>query len=178
MRAPSAFIARFAYLVAHGARVLDVAAGHGRHARFFAARGARVLAVDRDPAALASLADVAGVDTLVADLEHPAWPLAGRRFGAVIVTHYLHRPRFDALLDALEPDGVLLYETFAVGQERVGRPTNPDFLLGAHELLDRVRGRLTVIAFEQGRTDVPQPAVIQRLAATGAARAWPPAVPA
>ena len=175
--APSPWITRFAPLVPAGARVLDVAAGRGRHARHFAARGARVLAVDRDSQALASLDGVDGVETLVADLEAGAWPLRTAIFDAIVVVHYLHRPSFDALLAALAPGGVLLYETFAQGNERYGRPANPAFLLAPGELLARVHGRLTVVAFEQGdEAGADARRVVQRIAAVGAARAWPPAL--
>ena len=174
--APSAWIAGFAHLVAPKARVLDLAAGHGRHARLFATRGASVLAVDRDAAALAALAGVDGIETRIVDLESGAWPLGDARFDAVVVANYLHRPLFPHLLAALADDGVLLYETFAEGNERFGRPSNPDFLLRAGELLDVVRGRLTVVAFEQGEVQGSRPAVAQRLAAVGQKRPWPPAI--
>ncbi|MCC6868197.1 MAG: class I SAM-dependent methyltransferase [Burkholderiales bacterium] len=176
--APSPWIARFAHLVAPGARVLDLAAGGGRHARFFAARGARVLAVDRDAAALASCAEVDGIETHVADLETGAWPLAGETFDAIVVTNYLHRPLFAALRTALTAAGVLLYETFAQGNERYGRPANPDFLLDPGELLALAARppALTVVAFEQGAvvTD-PGCRIVQRIAAVGPGYPWPPA---
>ena len=175
---PSRWIARFAGLVAPGARVLDVAAGTGRHARLFAARGAEVVAVDRDEEALAALRDVTGIQTRVADLEGAAWPLSRENFDAIVVTNYLHRPRLRDLLGALAGDGVLLYETFAAGNERFGRPSKPDFLLRNGELLDVVRGYCTVVAFEQGSIETgAQPAVVQRLAAVGPKRAWPPPLP-
>jgi SAM-dependent methyltransferase len=175
---PSPWIARFAGLVAPGARVLDVAAGTGRHARLFAARGAEVVAVDRDEEALAALRDVTGIQTRVADLEGAAWPLSRENFDAIVVTNYLHRPRLRDLLGALAGDGVLLYETFAAGNERFGRPSNPDFLLRNGELLDVVRGYCTVVAFEQGSIENgAQPSVMQRLAAVGPKRAWPPPLP-
>ena len=175
---PSRWIARFAGLVAPGARVLDVAAGTGRHARLFAARGAEVVAVDRDEEALAALRDVTGIQTRVADLEGAAWPLSRENFDAIVVTNYLHRPRLRDLLDALAPGGVLLYETFAAGNERFGRPSKPDFLLRNGELLDVVRGYCTVVAFEQGSIENgAQSAVVQRLAAVGPKRAWPPPLP-
>lgn len=174
---PSPWIVRFAPLVGPGARVLDLASGHGRHARFFAARDARVLAVDRDASVLDALRGVANVTTRAIDLEGDVWPLAGERFDAIVVTNYLHRPQFPALLDALADDGVLLYETFAAGNEAYGRPRNPAFLLERDELAERVRGRLVVVAFEQGRiVEGARTAVVQRLAAVGGDRAWPPAL--
>jgi len=161
---PSPWIARWAPLVSNGAVVLDVAAGGGRHCRLFAARGHRVVAVDRDVSALAG-ADAAEI--VPADLEDGSpWPLAGRRFGAVVVTNYLHRPLWPALLAALEPGGVLLYETFMIGNERFGKPSNPAFLLRDGELLDVARdGDLSVIAYEALMVSDPRPAMVQRIAA-------------
>ena len=177
--APSPWIVRFAPLIVPGARVLDLACGHGRHARFLAARGHRVVAVDRDGAALATLAGVPGVETRELDLEAGAWPLPGERFDAIVVANYLHRPHFAHLLSALAGDGVLLYETFARGNEAYGRPANPEFLLAPGELLQvAAGGRLTVVAFEQGSTLPPaRAAVVERIAAVGSERPWPPALP-
>ena len=172
---PSPWVERFAHLVPAGARVLDVAAGRGRQARLFAARGARVLAVDRDAEALAASADVRGIETRVVNLESGPWPFGGETFDAIVVVHYLHRALFLPLLHALAADGVFLYETFAEGNEAYGRPTNPDFLLQEGELLERVRERLAVVAFEQGRVAIGDGfAVVQRIAAVGRARRWPP----
>ncbi len=176
---PSAWIIRFASLIREKGRVLDVAAGRGRHARFFACHGFRVLAVDRDAAALASMSGMANVDTLAADLETGLWPLPARRFDAIIVCNYLHRPLWPHLLAALAPDGILLYETFAIGNERYGKPSNPDFLLRPAELLDVFGAALTIVAFEQGELHhAGRGAVVQRVAAAGTARPWPPALEA
>ena len=176
--APSPWISRFAALVPAGARVLDVACGYGRHALHFAARGAQVVAVDRDATALAALVGAPGIVTRLADLEGEAWPFGGERFDAIVVSHYLHRPLLPNLRAALADDGVLLYETFALGNEAYGRPANPAFLLRADELLEFAVAPpqpLTVVAFEQGLTELSgRPAVMQRLAAVGAARVWPP----
>jgi SAM-dependent methyltransferase len=139
-----------------------------------------VLAVDRDAAALGQLSNVEGVETLVADLEQGAWPLAGRTFDAIVVANYLHRPVLSHLRRALAPDGVLLYETFAMGNEAHGRPANPDFLLCRDELLSlaSLPPALTVVAFEQGLVDRKErKAVVQRIAAVGPARPWPPGLP-
>ena len=165
---PSPWVQRFAPLIRSDGMVLDVACGSGRHARLLAGMGYHVEAVDRAAQALADLDGIPGVTTRVADLEGDAWPYAGASFDGVIVTNYLHRPRFDALLDALGPGGVLIYETFMVGNEMLGKPANPDFLLRPDELLERVRPRLLVAAFEQGRVEHPKPAFVQRICAARA----------
>jgi SAM-dependent methyltransferase len=159
----SSWIATWAGLVPANAAVLDVAAGNGRHARFFADRGHRVTAIDRD---VSNLAAAHNIEVMAADLEDGSpWPLAGRTFGAVVVTNYLHRPLFPHLFAALQPGGVLLYETFMIGNERFGRPSNPDFLLKDGELLDLVRGRFSVIAYEARMISEPKMAMVQRIAA-------------
>lgn len=122
-------------------------------------------AVDRDPEAIATLMDVAGIIPRLADLEGGSWPYYGQGFDAVVVTNYLFRPLLPHLLEVLEVGGVLIYETFMMGNERLGRPFNPAFLLRSGELLELVRKRMTVIAFEQGRVESFRPAVIQRICA-------------
>lgn len=168
LESPSPWVCRFAPLIAAGGRVLDVACGGGRHARYLAGLGLKVEAVDRDAGALAGLAGMTGVATRVADLEGGAWPYGEDRFAAIVVTNYLYRPLMPHLLAALAPAGVLIYETFALGNERYSRPSNPDFLLRPGELLEAVRGRLRVIAFEELYVDVPKPAQVQRICAAGA----------
>ncbi|QOH34453.1 methyltransferase domain protein [Burkholderia cepacia] len=163
---PSRWVAQWSRLVPAGGAVLDVAAGGGRHARWFASRGHPVVALDRDPVALAALRAITGVDARDADLEGAPWPLpAGEQFSAVIVTHYLHRPLWPHLLHAVAPGGVLIYETFAQGNESVGKPSNPAFLLAPGELLDAVHGRLRVVAYEDGFVAAPREAFVQRLCA-------------
>ncbi len=93
------------------------------------------------------------------------WPLAGRTFGAIVVTNYLHRPLLPVLVASLDPGGVLVYETFARGNEKFGKPSNPDFLLAPGELLEAVRGRLRVVAYEDLVVTAPRPAAVQRLCA-------------
>jgi SAM-dependent methyltransferase len=160
---PSPWIVRWAGLIGAGASVLDVAAGGGRHSRFLASRGLKVTAVDRDISALTAQP---GIEAIAADLENGSpWPLPGRTFGAVVVTNYLHRPVFPALLDALAPGGILLYETFMAGNERFGRPSRPEFLLKDGELLEWVRGRLSVTAYEARMISEPKMAMVQRIAA-------------
>ena len=165
---PSAWIVRWEALLTAGP-VLDVACGGGRHARWFASRGREVDAVDRDAAAIEALNDVSRVRALCADVENGPWPFARARYAAVVVANYLHRPLFPALLDALAPGGVLLYETFAVGNERYGKPSNPDFLLRPGELLEVVRGKLRVAAYEDLYVERPKPALIQRICAVAPA---------
>jgi len=175
MDAPSPWIVRWAPLIAPGGSVLDVACGSGRHLRWLAARGLRVTGVDRDAAALAASHGVG--ELIAADLESGPWPLPGRRFDAVVVTHYLWRPLLPTLVASVADGGLLLYETFAVGQERYGKPSNPEFLLRPRELLDAAAG-LHVLAYEDGVVDEPPqgPRRVQRLAAwrAGSATAEPP----
>ncbi|GGE63185.1 class I SAM-dependent methyltransferase [Massilia psychrophila] len=172
MSAPSPWVVRFAPLVP-GGEVLDLACGGGRHARHLAALGHPVLALDRDAQALA-LAAGPGITTVEADLEvaGAAWPFGAGRFAGIVVTNYLHRPRLAQLAASLRPDGVLIYETFAIGNEAFGKPSNPDFLLARGELLAFAhQAGLRVIAFEDGRADGPKhglkPAMLQRLCACG-----------
>ncbi len=160
--ASSPWIQRWTHLVPANGTVLDLACGGGRHARWFAARGHKVTAVDRDAAALATLQGVA--ETLEADIENGPWPLPGRQFDAVVVTNYLWRPLFPQILAAVAPGGVLLHETFAAGNETVGKPSRPDFLLAPGELLRAYGAELRVVAFEDGFLD-PPPRFLQRIAA-------------
>ncbi|GLR81113.1 class I SAM-dependent methyltransferase [Azospirillum oryzae] len=168
---PSAWVERFAPLVRADGPVLDLACGGGRHLRLFHRHGHPVVGLDRDLGGVADLEGTAGVTLIQADLEtgDPAGrigPLpADARFAGIVVTNYLHRPLLPALLAALEPGGVLIYETFADGNARFGRPSSPDFLLRRGELLEAVRGRLQVVAFEQGEVSAPKPAVVQRICA-------------
>ena len=161
----SPWVQRFAGLVPEGHRVLDVACGHGRHVRFFRALGYPVVAVDVDVSVLDDLAGDAGVEIVRADLERDPWPFESRAFGGVVVTNYLFRPLLPRLIAAVAPGGALIYETFSRGNERIGRPRNPDFLLAPGELHEAVVPFLQVVAYEQGRELAPRPAVRQRIAA-------------
>lgn len=161
----SPWIRRWSRLVAPGAEVLDLACGGGRHSRWFADRGHPVTAVDRDPSIALWAASAAMIRPVVVDLEAAGWPLGARTFGAVVVTNYLHRPLLPHIVSAVAEGGWLLYETFAAGNERYGRPSNPDFLLRPAELLDAVRGQLRVVAYEDRRIERPVTALVQRIAA-------------
>jgi len=163
---PSDWVVRWAHDIRPQGTVLDLACGNGRHARFLAALGFRVCAVDRDPQALGTLEGIAGLTLRQSDLENGPWPLDSLRFDGIVVTNYLHRLLFPRILDALAPAGVLIYETFAAGNERFGKPSNPDFLLRRGELLDVARGRLRVVAYEDLQVTTPKPACIQRICAS------------
>jgi SAM-dependent methyltransferase len=162
---PSPWIVRWGAGVPPGGQVLDVACGGGRHCEWFAGRGCRVLGIDRDPAIARLSGLYAGIEVLVADIEGGPWPPGARRFDAVVVTNYLHRPLMPTLVEAVAPGGWLLYETFAAGNERFGKPSNPDFLLRPGELLELVRGVLRVVAFEDVEITDPRRAMVQRIAA-------------
>jgi SAM-dependent methyltransferase len=165
MAEPSPWVARFADHVPPGGRVLDVACGGGRHARFFLERGHPVTVVDRDTSGVKDLQDDPGVEVLECDLEAGApWPFPGRTFEGVVVANYLWRAILPGIVAAVAPGGVLLYETFARGQEQFGHPHNPDFLLKPGELLEAVRGELRVVAYEDLILDAPT-RVVQRIAA-------------
>jgi SAM-dependent methyltransferase len=162
---PSPWVAGFAHLIPAGSRVLDVACGHGRHTRLARSLGHPATAVDIDTAGVADLAADPGVTIVTVDLETGDWPFAPEAFGAVIVANYLHRPHFPHLAASLQPRGVLLVDTFGAGNERHGRPRNPDFLLATGELLTAFAGRLQVVAYECGYEPLPRPSVRQRLCA-------------
>lgn len=161
---PSRWIERFARPLPAGAKVLDLACGSGRHTRWLAAQGFVVTAVDRDHDALETLRGIAH-EIIEADIENGPWPLADRRFDLVVVTNYLWRPLFDRIVEALAPDGWWLHETFGIGNETVGKPSRPDFLLKHGELLEVARRHaLRTVAYEDGFLDGP-PRFVQRIAA-------------
>jgi SAM-dependent methyltransferase len=156
-------VQQWASSIRPGGSVLDVACGSGRHSRLLARMGFEVDAVDRDTALFED--PPPNVVLRGADLEAQPWPFGERRFDAIVVTNYLHRPLLPVLAGALERGGVLIYETFARGNERFGKPSNPDFLLAPGELLEAVRGKLRVVAYEDLIVGEPKPAAIQRLVA-------------
>ena len=163
---PSPWVRRWSHLVPAQGSVLDVACGQGRHLRWFAQRNHPLVGVDRSQDALHSIADLVAcgrAQAVLADIENGPWPFEGRRFDAVLVTNYLWRPLLPILLDSLAPGGVLLYETFAAGNESVGKPARPDFLLQPGELL-RLCAGLRVVAYEDGFLAAPD-RFVQRIAA-------------
>ncbi len=161
---PSAWVVRFSEMLPKLGEILDLACGGGRHSRYFLARERKVVAVDRD---VSAVADLEGrMEIIECDLEDGGpFPLAGRRFAGVVVTNYLYRPLFPSLMAAVAPNGLLIYETFARGNERFGRPKNPDHLLRPGELLEAVRGTLRVLAYEDLIVETPRPAAVQRICA-------------
>jgi SAM-dependent methyltransferase len=159
-------VRRFAELVPPGGPILDLACGSGRHSRLFLERGHAVTAVDRTLDKLGELAAHPKLQAIELDLEDGRpFRLTGRRFAGIVVTNYLYRPLLAHLVRAVADDGLLIYETFAYGNERFGRPANPDFLLAPGELLEAVAGQLRVLAYEDLIVDTPKPAAVQRIAA-------------
>lgn len=167
--APSPWVTRFASLIPRDGPILDVACGRGRHCRWFLDQGWPVVAIDRDLTGIGDLVEHPDVEAVVADLEDGGpFPLLNRHFAGVVCTNYLHRPLLPALVGAVGPGGALLYETFAEGHQRYGRPTRPEFLLRPGELRAAVDGRLTVVAFEEVLIHRPEPALVQHITAVRA----------
>lgn len=170
--APSPWISRFLSASSRGGTLLDLACGRGRHTWLAHALDFEVTAVDRNLDGVADLAGTSGIELVQADLECDApWPLAGRTFDVVVVTNYLWRPIFSDIVASVARDGLLLYETFAVGNERFGSPRNSDFLLAPGELLDRTRDALVPIAYEHVTLEEP-PRLVARIAAVGRDHVW------
>jgi SAM-dependent methyltransferase len=162
---PSSWIVKYAPLIRKSGRILDLACGSGRHAIWLTKQGYQVDALDRDAKALANMAGIDNIDVYIVDLEAGDWPDSGQRYDGIIVSRYLYRPLLSRLAELLNPGGMLIYETFMVGNERYGKPSNPDFLLLPNELLEIYSPLLSVIAFEQGEVETPRPAVTQRICA-------------
>lgn len=161
----SPWVERFAPLIPVGGTVLDLACGSGRHTRYLAALGYRMVAVDIDVSGLDDLATDETLEVIEADLETGAWPFTERRFDGIVVTNYLHRPHLPLLVESLASGGALIYESFGKGNEKLGRPRNPAFLLDPGELLSAFAPRLTIVAYEHIVEEEPRPAVRQRICA-------------
>lgn len=164
--APSSWVSRYIDRIPAGGQVLDLACGGGRHTRLLREHGFPVTAVDIDTSRLGDLTNDPAVEVIEADLEGGGgWPLASRNFAGIVVINYLHRPILADLVAAVAPGGALIYDTFAAGNERFGKPRNPDFLLRPNELLQAVLPDLTVIAYEHGEVRAPKPAMRQKICA-------------
>ncbi len=170
---PSPWVARFMPLVPQSGEILDLACGGGRHSRLALDSGYRAVAADRDVSGLEDLRDNTSLELIETDLEAadpfaPGGTLHGRTFSGIVVTNYLHRPILPRLMAALTDDGVLIYETFAAGNELYGHPRNPDYLLRPGELLEVARNGVQIVAYEHGLIHDPRDAVVQRLCAVNA----------
>ena len=161
---PSEWVKRWASYIPRKGKVLDLACGSGRHSRYLARLGHEVTAVDIDISRISS-AVTQNIFPLACDIEHDPWPFALNEFAGIVVTNYLFRPIFQALFESLATGGVLIYETFAQGNEQFGHPKRPEFLLAPGELLEMVRGKLHVLGYEDGYVSKPKPACMQRICA-------------
>ncbi len=162
---PSLWVTKCSKLLQVESKVLDLACGSGRHARYLADRGHFVTAVDKDIESLTDCDTINRINVIEFDLEVGAWPFSEDKFDGIIVTNYLHRPTMPHIVEGLSDSGVLIYETFMVGNESFGRPSNPDFLLRTNELIDVVREKLQVVMYEAGPVTLPKPAYVQRICA-------------
>jgi SAM-dependent methyltransferase len=162
---PSQWIVEHAALIRKGGRVLDLACGSGRHAVWLSAQGYQVDAVDRDAEAVAGMQGMPNMSVSITDIESGNWPATDQRYDGIVVSRYLFRPLLGTLAHMLNPGGVLIYETFMLGNERYGRPSNPDYLLLPDELKSVYAPLLKIHAFEQGKVDDPVPAMTQRICA-------------
>jgi SAM-dependent methyltransferase len=162
----SSWVVKYLSLIPKGGRVLDLACGNGRHAIWLAQQGYQVDAIDREIQAVSSMVGIDNINVGILDLEAGEWPNSDQRYDGIIVSRYLYRPLLHTLAAILNPGGVLIYETFMVGNERHGKPSNPDFLLLPNELLEIYSPLLNIISFEQeGEEQHPRPAVMQRICA-------------
>lgn len=162
---PSPWVESLAHMIPAGGHVLDIACGRGRHTRLMHRLGHAVTAVDHDLSGVQDLQGTAGIELIEHDLETGDWPFDAATFDGIVVTNYLYRPHFPHLIKSLAPHGTLLFETFAVGNEKFGRPRNPDFLLQPNELFDRFHAELDIVKFEQAEEKMPAPAIKQRMCA-------------
>jgi SAM-dependent methyltransferase len=162
---PSPWIVEYVQLIRKGGRVLDLACGNGRHAIWLAKQGYQVDAIDRDAQVVSNMVGMDNINVFIADLEAGDWPHSDRKYDGIIVSRYLYRPLLRTLAALLNPGGILIYETFMAGNERYGKPSNPDFLLLPNELFEVYSPLLNIIAFEQGEEQTSRPAVMQRICA-------------
>ena len=161
----SPWVLQHSHLIPAGGHVLDLACGNGRHTRHLQAQSFKVVASDKDLSGVLDLAGSRGIELLQADLETEDWPFSAGQFDGIIVTNYLYRPHFPQIVDSLAHNGLLIFETFAAGNEKYGRPRNPAYLLNPDELLHAFGDSLNVVAFEQAEDRLPHPAVRQRICA-------------
>jgi SAM-dependent methyltransferase len=160
---PSPWVVKHLPLIKKGGRVLDLACGNGRHAIWIAQQGYQVDAIDRDVQAVSGMLDMDNINVQILDIEAGEWPGPGQKYDGIVVSRYLYRPLLTSLPEILNSGGVLIYETFMVGNERYGKPGNPNFLLSSNELLSVYSPLLSIISFEQVEESNPKPAVIQRI---------------
>ena len=163
--APSPWVVRFAAELPKNESIIDIACGSGRHTRLLVDQGHQVIAIDRDLSEVQDLSNLDAVELLNYDLESGIWPFPPESAAGIIVTNYLHRPHFKRLYETLATNGLLIFETFAVGNERFGRPRNPDFLLKPGELLEAFSGDMDILAYEEAEETLPKPAFKQRICA-------------
>jgi len=162
---PSSWMVKYVPLIRNQGRVLDLACGNGRHAIWLAQQGYQVDAIDRDEQAMSKMSAIQNINIRVVELETGNWPDSGMQYDGIIVSRYLYRPLLPVLAEMLNDGSVLIYETFMAGNERYGKPSNPDYLLKQDELLNVYSPLLDIMAFEQGEEDSPRPSVMQRICA-------------
>jgi cyclopropane fatty-acyl-phospholipid synthase-like methyltransferase len=160
---PSQWIVKYAPLINKKGRVLDLACGRGRHAIWLAKHDFQVDALDRDALMTSNMVGINNINVLTVDIETGDWPQLAQRYDGIVVSRYLYRPLLRTLAGILNPGGVLIYETFMTGNERYGRPSNPDFLLRPNELFETYSPLLNIVSFEQGEEEMPRPAFMQRI---------------
>ena len=162
----SDWVRKYISLVPAKKLVLDLACGSGRNTRFLLDQGYTVVALDKDVSQLTDITGQQNLQKYMFDLETNAkFPFGKREFAGIIVTNYLHRPLFGDLINSLSHNGVLIYQTFMMGNEAYGRPSNPNFLLQINELSDVFSNKLDVVAFQQGYEESPKPSVVQKICA-------------
>jgi len=162
---PSKWVVRFADKIEPNGTVLDLACGSGRHTDFFLQRGHHVTATDINTSKVEGNYDTNKLIIIQSDLEKLPWPFSQNAFSAIVVINYLYRPLFPKIVSSLKPNGLLIYETFAKGNEKFGRPKNPEYLLKPGELLSGSFSNLKILAFEDLVVTEPKLAAVQRVCA-------------